>query len=70
MSSVFISYSHKDKSFVKMLANDLRYNGHTVWIDDAEVLVGDSLVEKICDGIVDFFDFAVIADNWLEGTSE
>ena len=56
MSSVFISYSHKDKSFVKMLANDLRYNGHTVWIDYAEVLVGDSLVEKIRDGI-DSVDF-------------
>ena len=26
------------------------------------------LGDLTCDGIVDFFDFAVVADNWLEGT--
>jgi len=47
MSSVFISYSHKDKSFARSLAVDLRDAGHTVWIDETKILVGDSLIKKI-----------------------
>lgn len=56
MSSVFISYSHKDNRFVKRLAANLRDAGHTVWIDEMELLVGDSLIEGICNAIgsVDF----------------
>ncbi|MDO8302089.1 MAG: toll/interleukin-1 receptor domain-containing protein [Sedimentisphaerales bacterium] len=56
MSSVFISYSHKDKPFVKRLAADIRDAGHTVLTDDTEIFVGDSLIEKIGDAIesVDF----------------
>ena len=56
MSSVFISYSHKDKIFARKLASDLCDAGHIVWFDDYEIHVGDSLIDKICDGInrVDF----------------
>ncbi len=56
MSSVFISYSHKDKPFAERLAGDFRDAGHTIWIDETEIHVGDSLVDKISDGIgrVDF----------------
>lgn len=56
MSSLFISYAHKDKDFARKLAGDLRDSGHTVWIDETELLVGDSLAEKIGDAIdnVDF----------------
>jgi len=41
MSSVFLSHSHKDKPFARKLAVDLRHAGHIVWIDEAEILVGD-----------------------------
>jgi hypothetical protein len=58
MSSVFISYSHKDKLFVKRLAVDLRDSGHTAWIDETEILVGDSLIDKIRD-IIDNVDFVI-----------
>ncbi len=56
MSSVFLSHSHKDKAFVTRLTQDLRRRGHVVWIDEAAIDVGDSLVEKIREGIdrVDF----------------
>ncbi|HEX8090000.1 MAG TPA: TIR domain-containing protein [Blastocatellia bacterium] len=47
MSSVFLSHSHKDKEFVRRLAYDLRANGVKVWVDEAEILVGDSLIQKI-----------------------
>lgn len=66
MSSVFLSYSRKDRVFAKKLAIDLRDNGHCVWIDETEVFVGDSLIEKIRDGI-DTVDFvgAIISSTSL-----
>ncbi len=56
MSSIFLSHSRQDKDFVQRLTKDLRRNGHVVWIDESEIRVGDSLIEKIRDGIdkVDF----------------
>jgi len=56
MSSVFISYSRKDKTFVRKLAYDLCEAGHTIWFDEGEIRIGDSLVNKISDAIgsVDF----------------
>ena len=51
MSSVFISYSHNDKSFADMLACDLRDAGHAVWYDKTEIRVGDSIVDRISDAI-------------------
>jgi hypothetical protein len=56
MSSVFLSHSHADKPFARKLAADLRLAGHAVWIDEAEINIGDSLVLKIREGLdqVDF----------------
>lgn len=56
MSSLFLSHSHEDKSFARKLASDLRKAGHGVWIDEAEINIGDSLIEKIREGLdqVDF----------------
>jgi hypothetical protein len=71
MSSVFLSHSHKDKAFVTRLTQDLRRRGHVVWIDEAEIDVGDSLVEKIREGIdrVDFvaavISKASIKSKWV-----
>jgi hypothetical protein len=56
MSSIFLSHSHTDKPFARRLASDLRRCGHIVWIDEAEILIGDSLIEKIREGI-DSVDF-------------
>jgi hypothetical protein len=51
MSYVFLSHSHADKPFVRRLASHLRHHGHIVWIDEAEILVGDSLITKIGEGL-------------------
>jgi len=51
MSSIFLSHSHADKPFARRLAADLRLAGHAVWIDEAEINIGDSLIEKIRDGL-------------------
>ena len=51
MSSIFMSHSSADKPFVRRLAEDLRKNGHYVWVDEAEIKIGDSLIGKIEEGI-------------------
>lgn len=71
MSSIFLSHSHADKPFARRLAADLRLAGHTVWIDEAEINIGDSLIEKIRDGLdqVDYvaaiLSSASIASPWV-----
>ncbi len=72
MSSIFISYAHKDKSFARRFAADLRDNGHNVWVDETELLVGDSIIERIGDAIesVDFvaaiISSASIDSHWAQ----
>lgn len=46
-----MSHSSKDKTFARRLGNDLRQYGAKVWIDEAEIKVGDSLIEKISEGL-------------------
>ena len=71
MSSIFLSHSHADKPFARKLAADLRKAGHAVWIDEAEINIGDSLIEKIREGLdqVDFvaaiLSSASIASPWV-----
>lgn len=59
MSKIFLSHTSIDKPFVRKLANDLRSNGHTVWIDEAEINIGDSLIGKIRDGL-DSVDYVAV----------
>lgn len=51
MPSVFLSHSSKDKFFARKLAEALIRYGVTVWIDEAELRIGDSLVDKISSAI-------------------
>ena len=63
MSKIFLSHTSTDKPFVRKLAADLRNHGHTVWIDEAEINIGDSLISKIREGL-DAVDFvAVVLSN-------
>ena len=48
---VFISYSHNDSAFARRLEDALRAKSIDVWIDSQEILPGDSLIEKIREGI-------------------
>lgn len=45
--SIFLCHSVKDKDFVRRLATDLTAGGIKVWVDEAEMHIGDSLIEKI-----------------------
>ena len=60
MRTVFISYSNKDRDFAERLATDLRASGAGVWFDQWEIKVGDSITQKINDGIHDNDYLAVV----------
>lgn len=47
----FISHSTLDKPFVRRLAADLVAHGVKVWLDEQQMMVGDSLPEKIAQGL-------------------
>jgi hypothetical protein len=67
MAYVFLSHAHGDKPFARRLAADLRNAGHSVWIDEGEINIGDSLVTKIRDGL-DQVDYvcAIISKTSVE----
>jgi hypothetical protein len=45
--NIFLSYSHKDKSFVDRLASDLEASGADIWLDRREIKPGDSIIDLI-----------------------
>lgn len=49
--SVFISYSNKDKEIASRIARDLADAGLNVWFDEWSISVGDSLPNRIRQGI-------------------
>ncbi|GKX50627.1 toll/interleukin-1 receptor domain-containing protein [Budvicia aquatica] len=57
--SVFLSHNSVDKPFVRRIATDLENHGVKVWIDEAEIKIGDSLIEKIRSGL-DEVDYVVV----------
>jgi hypothetical protein len=63
MSGIFISHNHKDKAFVRRLASALQENGVRVWIDEAEMKVGDVLTDKIQEAIDQMEYLGVVLSN-------
>jgi len=63
----FISHSSKDKPFVRKLAADLVSSGIKVWIDEQQILVGDSIPEKLAQGLAesDFF-LLIVSGNSID----
>jgi hypothetical protein len=70
--SIFLSHNVRDKSFVRDLARDLENHGVKYWLDEAEIKVGDSLIEKIRSGLDEVEYVAVIlspnssASPWVQ----
>jgi hypothetical protein len=67
---VFLSHSHADKPVVRQIAEGLKSQGIDVWIDEAELSLGDSLVNRIERGLdsADFVAFflskASVKSQW------
>ncbi len=70
--SIFMSHSSRDKFFVRELATRLEQAGVRVWLDEAEMNIGDSLTQKIGDAILrtDFVAAVLshnsIASEWVQ----
>lgn len=70
-SSIFLSHCHSDKSFVNLLAMRLKCMGIETWVDTAVMRIGDSLIDKIQEGInsVDYLGVVLtpesVASKWV-----
>ena len=68
----FLSHSSADKAFIRQLAGDLSANGISVWLDEQRIRVGDSIPEKIAQGLAesDYFLIAMsqksIESAWVQ----
>lgn len=51
MSKVFVSHRGADHSQSEKLALELRRAGHNVWLDYWQINVGDSIVDRINEGL-------------------
>lgn len=60
MASIFLSHNSQDKPFVRRLAIALQAKGVRVWVDEAEIKIGDSLLDKIQSAIDETDYLAVV----------
>jgi TIR domain len=71
LSGIFLSHSTVDKDFVRKLNLDIEAHGIRTWLDEAEIKVGESLIEKIRSGIDEMEYLAVVlspasvASEWV-----
>lgn len=69
---VFLSHSSKDKPVIRQLATDLTAEGVTVWLDEQNLHVGDSIPDGIAQGLAgsDFFLIALsessVSSEWVK----
>lgn len=64
---VFISYSSKDRTFVEKLSEKLIENRVGVWLDKWEMKPGDSLIDKIQNGLEESsYLLIVLSKQYLE----
>ncbi|MDP3683833.1 MAG: toll/interleukin-1 receptor domain-containing protein, partial [Ignavibacteria bacterium] len=49
--TLFLCHASEDKPFVDKLVNELDRHAYYAWYDKREIFVGDSIVEKINDGL-------------------
>jgi hypothetical protein len=71
-SSIFISHTQSDKPFVRRVGADLAALGARVWIDEAELNIGDSLMGRIA-AAIDEMEFLgvvlspeAVVSKWVE----
>lgn len=63
MPDVFLSHSSKDKAFTRKLAERLIQSGVKVWLDEAELNIGDSLLMRISTAIENTDFVAVVLSH-------
>lgn len=68
MIKVFISHSSKDKKFVRTLKDDLNENGIETWVDEDQLDIGDSLLEKLENSLENSTHFIIILSSSSVGS--
>ena len=63
MAVLFLSHSSDDKPFVRTLADELEKHHVTVWLDERNIGVGDSIPEKLASIISSFDYFCLIVSD-------
>ena len=69
--NIFLCHSSADKYFVRRVNSDFVLLGHRTWMDEFEIKVGDSIIEKINDGITEagylilFLSKNSISSSWV-----
>lgn len=53
MAVIFISHRKLDSNSAERLAKDLTQVGHTVWFDEWKIDIGDSIVQRVQEGLSD-----------------
>jgi hypothetical protein len=51
LANIFISHRGQDSALAESLADTLRSSGHSVWLDNWAIEVGDSIIAKINKGL-------------------
>lgn len=59
----FLSHSSHDKPFIRQLASDLKVNGVQVWLDELNIKVGESIPDKIGQGLAESDYFLFVASR-------
>lgn len=69
---IFISHSSKDKTTARWIGTDLKAAGHAPWFDEWDIRVGESIPQKISEGLAKA-DFVIvilsehaIQSRWVE----
>ena len=60
MKQVFLSHTSVDKPFVEKLAKDLNRLGVEVWFDKYEIKVGESIFQRVEEGLRNSEYFAIV----------
>ena len=69
--SIFLSHNRADKPFVRRVNRELTTKGIQTWLDEAEILPGESLIDKIQQGLhaMDYLGVFLSPDsvksNWV-----
>ena len=64
----FISYAHEDKPLARAIAEGLKRAGYRVWIDEGELVIGDSLVRKIAEAVAETDYLVALVSASSEGS--
>jgi hypothetical protein len=65
---VFVSYASADSDFADDLARALRERGLSVWYADHELKIGDSIAQKVADGLArSRYGVVVLSPAFLRG---